>query len=161
MNRSNMELPDIQSANCYQTWIGNTETGAEPLTIGRIYPSQNINENNIQTFVWSDAIKTCQKEKNTMTQENKEVRRMVQVFIADPDKNIPLEKAMLYQGDSIFTDLTDQELFFEISIKEILDKHNKFRITWFKKNTSENRKNKLEPIKIRDLKMVVVTIAQF
>lgn len=87
-------------------------------------------------------------------------RRLVQVFIADPDENLPLETALLYKGEQKFTDATDQELYFDIDIRSILDKHNEERSKTINKKVKE-RTEYLEPAKIRDLKMVVVTIAQF
>lgn len=87
-------------------------------------------------------------------------RRLVQVFIADPDENVPLEQSLLYSGDQKLTDATDQELFFEIDIKSILDKHNSSRVKIINKKVKE-RTEHLEPAKIRDLKMVVVNVASF
>lgn len=91
-------------------------------------------------------------------------RRIVQVFIADPNDNVPLEKSILHQDEKPhLTDLTDQELFFEIDIKNALDKHNEYRVTLTDKEASKGKNNdvKLEKAKIRDLKMTVVTVAQF
>lgn len=87
-------------------------------------------------------------------------RRIVQVFIADTNENIPLEKSILYKGDQKLTDATDQELFFEIDIKAILEQYNAYRTTVRDKKVKE-REEFLEPVKIRDLKMVVVTVAEF
>ena len=87
-------------------------------------------------------------------------RRLVQVFIADPDENVPLKSALIYSGEQKFTDATDQELFYEIDIKTILEKHNAERIQFVNKKVKE-RTEYLEPVKIRDLKMVVVSIATF
>lgn len=89
--------------------------------------------------------------------------RIVKVFIADTDENIPLEKRVLYSGTEKLTDLTDQELFFEVPIANLLDAHNKMRATTIDKKQSDKfgRDIKLEPARIRDLKMVVVTVAQF
>lgn len=87
-------------------------------------------------------------------------RRLVQVFIADPDENVPMADCLLFKGDQKLTDLTDQELFFEIDIKSILDKHNEKRVKLVNKKVKERTEN-LEPAKIRDLKMVVVNVAQF
>lgn len=90
-------------------------------------------------------------------------RRIVQVFIVDPNENIPLEKSLLHQSEEPFlTDLTDQELFFEIDIKGILEKHNEYRVTVTDKDeSSRDNQIKLEKAKIRDLKMVVTQVAQF
>lgn len=87
-------------------------------------------------------------------------RRLVQVFIADPDENVPLEQSMLYSGEQKLTDATDQELFFEIDMRSVLEKHNVERIKLVNKKVKE-RTEYLEPAKIRDLKMVVVNVATF
>lgn len=90
-------------------------------------------------------------------------RRLVKVIIADTDPNVPLEQCLLYSGTETFTDATDQELFFEIPIKDILDKHNAKRVQFLDKEaTKKSGKDvKLEPVRIRHLKMVVVEIAKF
>jgi hypothetical protein len=87
-------------------------------------------------------------------------RRLVQVCIVDPNENVPLDKCLLFKGDKKLTDATDQELFFEIDIKDILEKHNSERIKIIDKKVKD-RTEYLEPAKIRDLKMVVVNIASF
>ena len=95
--------------------------------------------------------------------EAEDMRRIVQVFIADTTEDIPLENGLLHQGEPKFTDLTDEELFFEIGMKELLDAHNEIREkTLDKKATKKSGRDVyLEPARIRDLKMVVVDIAVF
>lgn len=89
--------------------------------------------------------------------------RIVKVFIADTNENLPLDKRVLYSGDEKLTDLTDQELFFETDIKGLLDKHNELRATTRDRKQSEKfgRDVFLEPARIRDLKMTVVDVATF
>lgn len=87
-------------------------------------------------------------------------RRIVQVFIADPDENVPLEKSLLYTGTQKLTDATDQELYFEIDIKTILEKHNAMRKELVNKKVKE-RIEYLEPARVRDLRMSVITVASF
>jgi hypothetical protein len=102
-----------------------------------------------------------QRQQPAPKQENPVMtRRLVQVFIADPDDNVPLEQSMLYTGEQKLTDATDQELFFEIDMKTILDKHNADRVKLINKKVKERVEN-LEPVKIRDLRMVVVNVATF
>jgi hypothetical protein len=95
--------------------------------------------------------------------EVEDMRRIVQVFIADTTEDIPLDNGLLHQGEPKFTDLTDEELFFEIGMKDLLDKHNEIREkTLDKKATKKSGRDVyLEPARIRDLKMVVVDIAVF
>lgn len=90
-------------------------------------------------------------------------RRIVQVFIADPNENVPLDKALLYRGEQKLTDATDAELFFEVPIQELLAKHNAERVKMLDKEASRKAGKDLflEPVKIRELKMTVVTIASF
>lgn len=87
-------------------------------------------------------------------------RRLVKVVIVDPNENVPLDDCVLYSGEEKLTDATDQELFFEIDIKGILEAHNAKRVTVVDKKVKE-RTEYLEPAKIRDLKMVVVNVATF
>lgn len=97
---------------------------------------------------------------NPQTQEQVMARRVVQVYIADPNENIPLEDSLIYQGSQKLTDSTDQELFYEIDIKNLLDAYNVKRVKIVDKKVKE-RTQYLEPVKIRELKMVVVTVASF
>jgi hypothetical protein len=90
-------------------------------------------------------------------------RRIVQVVIADPEPSVPLEHAVLFKSDERFTDLTDAELFFEVPMAETLKAFNEKRVKWLDKEASK-RSGKdcyLEPVKIRDLRMVVVNVATF
>jgi hypothetical protein len=96
------------------------------------------------------------KEKEDMASK----RRLVQVIVIDPDENMPLEHCLLYRGDQKLTDATDQELFFELDIKELLAQHNEKRVTYHDKKIKE-RVQKLEPARVRDLRMVIVTAAEF
>lgn len=90
-------------------------------------------------------------------------RRLIQVFIADPDPNVPLDRALLYKGELKFTDSTDQELYFEVPIVDLLAKHNAERLKWPDKEASKRagKDVMLEPARVRDLRMVVVTVASF
>ena len=96
------------------------------------------------------------KEKKVATP----ARRLVKVIIVDPDENLPLDHCLLYSGEEKLTDATEQELFFEIDIRDLLAKHNERRIKIVDKKVKE-RTEHLEPAKIRDLKMVVVNVASF
>jgi hypothetical protein len=87
-------------------------------------------------------------------------RRVVQVFIVDPDSNVPLDGCLIYQSEARMTDLTDQELFYEIDIRKLLEEHNKLRGKLHNKAVTA-RTEYLEPVRIRDLKMTVTTIATF
>lgn len=94
-------------------------------------------------------------------EEDMATMRVVRVYIIDPDENVPIDKRLIYQGEEQFTDLTDQELFFEIDIKPPLETHNEFRKTLKTKGGKVADREPLEEIKIRDLRMTVVSLAEF
>jgi len=86
--------------------------------------------------------------------------RFVRVLIVDPNDNIPLDDRLIYSGSEKLTDSTDQELFFELDIRDLLAKHNEKRVKVIDKAVKE-RTQYLEAAKVRDLRMVVTTIAAF
>ena len=83
-------------------------------------------------------------------------RRVVQVIIVDDNEFVPLKDSLLFMDKPRLTDATDQELFFEIGIMDILNKHNTMRI-----KLKDDKKKNLKPARIRDLKMAVVNVALF
>jgi|SRR5215510_2683118 len=87
-------------------------------------------------------------------------RRVIKVYVVDTNDNVPLDRAILYQGEEKVTDLTDQELFYELNMAELLKKHNEFRVTLIDKSIKERTVN-LEPARIRDLSMTIVTVCEF
>lgn len=89
--------------------------------------------------------------------------RIVKVIIADPNENIPLNNRIIYNGEETVTDLTDQELYFEVDMKGLLERHNAVRTMVVDKKASAAKQANvmLEPVRVRDLKMVVVEIAKF
>ena len=89
--------------------------------------------------------------------------RIVKIVIADVDKNLPVGKRIIHNGVEQVTDLTDDELFFEVPIVDLLKTHNELRAkTLNKTDTAKAGKDVfLEPIRVRDLRMVVVDIADF
>jgi hypothetical protein len=116
----------------------------------------------VQNAPWVQNVFQSAQSPTVHKQEKRKMatRRLVQVFIADPNENIPLDASLLYTGEQKLTDATDQELFFEIDIKGLLEKHNEKRTKIIDKKVKD-RTEYLEPAKIRDLKMVVVAIANF
>lgn len=90
-------------------------------------------------------------------------RRIVQVFIVDTDTRVPLEKCLLYRGEQKITDATDEELFYEIEVKSLLDEHNLYRQGVIDEKATQRvgRDVYLSDIKIRNLTMTVVETAKF
>lgn len=90
--------------------------------------------------------------------------RVVRVFLVDTDERVPVDKRILHRSDEMTTDATDQELYFDIPVTELLKKHNAVRATveWEEK-TSEGTRTRtgLKEARIRDLTMSVTTVAQF
>lgn len=88
-------------------------------------------------------------------------RRLVRVIIADTHSSVPLDKVIIYNGPEKFTDATDQELFFEIPIQELLKTHNEMRVKLTENPNKAENPVFLSPARIRDLRMNVITIASF
>ena len=109
-----------------------------------------------RTFVRRPDIVQPKEETEAMAN----VRRLVRVVIMDPNENIPLNDAIIHDSGERFTDLNDQELFFESGIGEKLAAHNEKRIK-IRDKAVKDREEMLEPARIRDLKMNVVVIASF
>lgn len=146
-----METPTISS----MAYVSSSTTAADFL--GHIQ-KQAQQDNLIRQF-----IPNAQPAHNVKEPAIVSTARIVKVFIADSNDNLPLDKRVLYSGDEKLTDLTDQELFFEVPIADILAKHNETRAKTVDKKQAEKfgRDIYLEPARIRDLKMVVVNVAQF
>ena len=147
------ETPSIMSS-CY---------GSNTMQLGSLV---DLGQNQIWNQRVEDALglRHFQQHQETKTpMPNTTSRRYVQVFIADPNDNVPLEESVLFKGEQKLTDLTDTELFFEVPIAETLKSHNEKRVKWLDKEASKKsgKDVTLDPVKIRDLKMVVVTVAQF
>lgn len=79
--------------------------------------------------------------------DSPEQRRIVRVFITDPDNDLPLDSCVLYQSAEMLTDKTDSEIFLAAGIPELLEQHN------VKRNGLS-----LKAIRARDLRMVVATL---
>lgn len=89
-----------------------------------------------------------------------EKRRLVRVLMVDPNDDVPVESALLYDSKEVFTDKTDQELYFDIPVVDILKAHNEKRTKLVNKAVKD-RTEYLEPARIRDLKMLVIALATF
>lgn len=93
---------------------------------------------------------------------DKDKDRLVRVVIADTNKSVPMERRVIYKSEEFYTDLSDVELYYEADVMSLLRKHNEYRTTLIDKATEGNRKERhLDPARVRDLHMAVVTIASF
>jgi hypothetical protein len=106
------------------------------------------------------AILKARPQPETETQAMTTERRLVRVLVVDPDELVPNADALLFDSKEMFTDKTDQELFFGIGIDKFLEQHNGKR-TKIVNKTIKDRTEHLEPARIRDLKMLVLTLAKF
>jgi len=165
-----MYASNTYAGNTLGQVFGNGRLGALQ-TQNQGIPSQNIfrsiekeREHDLDRIIQAALVNSAQfkQEIKPMAAATtpKTTRRLVKVIIMDPDEMVPLDDCILYSGEEKLTDLTDQELFFEVEIKELLSDHNEMRKGIVNKSIKE-RTEYLEPIKVRDLKMVVVDIAVF
>lgn len=87
-------------------------------------------------------------------------RRLVDIFIVDTHPCVPVENAMMYRQENVFTDKTDDELWLDADIQSLLKKHNVKRVTW--DNAMSSIKGaKLPPARLHDLKRIVGTSVSF
>lgn len=84
-------------------------------------------------------------------------RRIVEIFITDPNQWVPLDHAVIYHAERFASDKPDSELFMAIPIVELTAEYNKKRVTFQDKSFRESDVF-LEEIKPRDLRFVVRTI---
>lgn len=155
----NREAPDIRSSQAYSaSSVSFADQGANAIAYLnqqaqglQAPPTRRINLNHAVQQAVAAA-------KESAMPDN--VRRIVQVFIVDPDPNVPVGSCLLYEGKLHLTELTDQELYFEIDIKTMLDAHNGRRVQLRDKRVKD-REQMLEPARIRDLRMQIVTVATF
>jgi hypothetical protein len=152
------DFPAMANVN-YQYSIFTTdgiEVGSHPILR---MAARNIHDK----VYYGEQEESTQTEKGDLEMADQSKRRIVQVFIADPDVNVPLEQSLLYKGEQKLTDATDQELFYEVPIVEILMKHNDKRVKMLDKEASKKAGKDicLEVARIRDLKMIITNIAQF
>lgn len=151
----NQEMPTMQNMNYAYSGL---QLGQVNAGIG--------SGNSISDFQGLLQAKGYRPESKQTTEETNMAqitRRIVQVFIADPDENVPLVDSLLYRGEQKLTDATDQELFYEVPIIDILKAHNEKRVKFVDKEVSKKAGKDifLEPAKIRDLKMIITNVAQF
>lgn len=169
-----MEMPSLSKSNYSNTVSGAAEWLSPEAIQAKKYSGSRAFEEDVQVtgFGLTDVIvKAAQRAARqpapaaipqAIRKEPEMSARIVKVYIADPDTNLPLASRILYSGEEKLTELTDQELFFEVPIAELLAKHNAIRTsTLDKRKTTPAREVFLEPARIRDLKMVVVSIAEF
>ena len=163
-----LEMPAVIGYNYAQPatiGVSHLDTFTNNPLLRRIGPGQHPWEINTwpDNTNWEDKLKETMQDIAKIKEEDMGTRRLVKVIIVDPNENVPLEDAVLYMGNEQLTDLTDEEIFYDLSIKEMITKHNETRTSILDKEASKSRDKDvfLEKIRIRDLKMVVLTIAQF
>lgn len=149
------EMPQMLASSYASSTTTADLLGAAGLAQRRIPVGNAVNPN------VAAMLQQLQPQKEPVQMANQ--TRVIRVYVADTDENLEVEKRLLYTGDEKLTDATDQELFYDVPINDLLSKHNEFRKTITDKKQSEKfgRDVKLEPIRIRDLKMTIVTIASF
>jgi hypothetical protein len=192
MQQDNLELPEIQSA-CYGYSTIDTSSGAKTnwqkasvghnadwandlkRLIGRSQvrqtrwfpgpqgphgPQGDLGQLGIDSYLYPD---DDEERSKIMANNKKGSFRIVRVIVADPNENLSVNDRVLYDSGENITELEDQELFFELEIKQLLVDHNAKRLATLDKEATKKREQDvyLEPIRIKDLQMRVVTLAEF
>lgn len=157
-----MEMAAISAAG-YGTanWYNSadvTDNGLKPLQLNS---GMSINEQANQIEAYQRLQRLTNGQQKYKGDEQEFMTRIVRIFVLDPEENLPLEKRILHKSEEKLTELTDQELWMmEVPVKEIVETHNAYRITVENKKATEKagKPVMLEPVKIRDLRMVVVEV---
>ena len=144
-------------------WGGSLSAGTavEPAVASRRILRAHAHPEHIDFLQTQELDQDLNQERNLIMPMNQ--RRIVQVFIVDPNENVPLEQSIIYKGEQKLTDSTDQELFYEINLSPLLTEFNEKRVKLTDKEASKRAGKDifLEPARIRDLRMVVTDIAKF
>lgn len=161
-----LELPDIISTN-YNAVISdathsilNDTYSNEYIVTTQPWTSKDLWIETEEQRKFEEAVRAISPKK---VKENESMRRLVRVIVIDPDENLPVEHSVLYMGEEEVTDLTDEELFYELELKSLLTTHNSLRQGVINKKASKNKDKDvyLDDVRIKDLKMVVLTLADF
>jgi len=88
------------------------------------------------------------------------LRRMVKVFVCDPDENVPVEKCLLHESEAMMTELSNEELYFDLDLKPLIKAHNAYRKTLLNKKI-RSRKEHLEKVRLGDLRYAVLSLVEF
>lgn len=90
-------------------------------------------------------------------------KRLVEVFVVDPHLDVADEESVLYHQEAFVTSKSDNDLLFEINVKELLDAHNVKRVKMVDETKSEGRDKDvmLKKAKVSDLSMRVREVGTF
>lgn len=101
---------------------------------------------------------------NNAKEERQMSKRIVEVYVVDPHEDVKPEDSLIWKDqDRSVTDLSDEEIWFEFAaeIAEALREHNEKRTRIPVKDWEGREPKYLEPARIRDVTMTVVTVAEF
>lgn len=162
------DTPRVLSANARTTftstgtsapfvWAGDdTRTQVAPRR-----PALPWSHDNIYGALAAAVANTPKNEAEKMSSKTPSCR-MVQIFVVDPDENLPVEARLLYADAAPrMTDATDEELHFDLGLPELLAKHNEVRERTPLREQEGERERFMKPARIRDLVIAVTTLAAF
>lgn len=109
-----------------------------------------------------DSIRLFTEQQKERAEAMANSERVVQIYVADLDQNLPLDKRLIWQSEPTFTDLKDDEVWFDLAstITAKLAEHNKYRLT-VRNKAIKDREVMLEEIRPRDLSVNFTNLAQF
>ena len=122
----------------------------------------NVNADELTDSIMKMAALGRNRSEETMTKQAK-TRRIVNIYIVDPDKAVPMDKALLYSRENLLTEDEDQDLLFNLDVKDIVTKHNSVRVTILDEEKTDKRGSNvyLQEVRPSELTMKIVTLAQF
>lgn len=111
-----------------------------------------------------DMIERCNFEQSHYGKRSNNMRRVVQVFVADPDERLKAVEAEVFRSDAFFTDLDDSQLIATLPIVEAIEAHNEKRGTIEDRAVSRQFEKTVyleDDLEIDDFSITVVTLAEF
>lgn len=90
-------------------------------------------------------------------------RKLVQVYVVDPDVRVPDEKAVLYESKEFVTIETEDEIRDGLDLKGMLKKHNEVRVKILDevRTDESDRDIFLRKIRIKDISIQILDILTF
>lgn len=161
---ANAELPQFYgSAHTHSTYAGSDLAAGAGNPIWQGSSTSMLNQASLMPAVVRTKGPPMRPPVQKFLKEAKmaDTRRYVQIFIADPDPKVPIGQALIHSSEPMMTDMDDQELFFTLEIKRLLDHYNETVRTKIVDKDVKDRTAYLEPARIRDIAMTVTTVAKF
>lgn len=167
MRQGGGDTPQLQSTTAYlsnqyepQPTIANFEPQAEELATGDFGGCASMGGHSPMMLTAADVMPRSTFSIQPTGKFAMAIRalRVVQQYLTDRNDNIPLEKRVLYKGNEFLTDLSDDELRYNVPVMDLLRAHNEYRVT-VRDKAYKDKEVFLEEARPGELCLTTVTLA--